>query len=59
MLLRWSQDAAPLKLLARRSLHARMKVIGKLRAIQVFNKRMNPELSRKALADSKFHRFVL
>jgi hypothetical protein len=30
------------------------KVIGKLRAIQVFNKRMNPELSRKALADSKF-----
>jgi hypothetical protein len=30
------------------------KVVGKLRAIQVFNKRVNPELSRKALADSKF-----
>jgi hypothetical protein len=30
------------------------KVVGKLRAIQVFNKRVNPELARKALADSKF-----
>jgi Family of unknown function (DUF5771) len=30
------------------------KVVGKLRAIQVFNKRVNPELSRKALADSKY-----
>jgi hypothetical protein len=29
------------------------KVVGKLRAVQVFNKRVNPELSRKALADSK------
>jgi hypothetical protein len=30
------------------------KVIGKLRAVQVFNKRVHPGLSRKALADSKF-----
>lgn len=30
------------------------KVIGKLRAVQVFNKRTNPSLSRKALMDSRF-----
>ena len=30
------------------------KVVGKLRALQVLNKRTNPTVSRKALADSKF-----
>jgi hypothetical protein len=29
-------------------------VVGRLRAVQVFNKRVNPALSKKALADSKF-----
>lgn len=30
------------------------RVVGKLRAVQVFNKNKNPTLSRKAAADAKF-----
>lgn len=30
------------------------RVVGKLRAIQVLNKRTNPSVSKKALADSKY-----
>jgi hypothetical protein len=43
---------AVLKRLARKL--GEKSVVGKLRAVQVFNKRVNPALSKKALVDSKF-----
>ena len=47
-----TERRALLKRLARTQ--GEKKVVGKLRAIQVFNKRTHPELAKKALADSKF-----
>lgn len=42
------------KLIAKAKRIGEKKIVGKLRALQVLNKRTNPSLARKALADSKF-----
>jgi len=50
----WPTERRRKALITKAKRYGEKKVVGRLRAIQVLNKRTNPKVSRIALADSKF-----